>query len=67
LTDKPLSVNMLRAIIARKAWDLYKKQEIPTEVPSEFYAIAEMAIMETYANVDKMLTDTIRNRLEKLI
>lgn len=58
---------MLRAIIARKAWDLYKTEEIPSEVPAEFYAIAEMAITQVYANVDKMLSATIRARLENLL
>jgi hypothetical protein len=65
--EHPISISMLRKVIAHQAWDIWSKTENPSPVPDEFYQIADMAIKEVYDNVDKMITDTIRNRLEKLI
>jgi len=36
-------------------------------MPLSFYRIAEMAIVEVHSNVDKMLMQTIKERLEGLV
>jgi hypothetical protein len=65
--DLPLSFFMLRKIIAHKAWDIWTASKDPSAVPPRFYDIADMAIKEVHDNVDKMITDVIREKLENLI
>jgi hypothetical protein len=56
----------LRTRIAEKAWRIYSGESVD-DMPIDFYRIAEMAIVEVHANVDRMLGQQIRNRLEKLM
>jgi hypothetical protein len=36
-------------------------------VPAEFYNIADVAIREVQSNIDKMITETVKGRLEALL
>lgn len=64
--DQPLTALELRTRIAEKAWRIYSGESVD-DMPIDFYRIAEMAIVEVHANVDRMLGQQIRNRLEKLM
>lgn len=64
--DQPLTALELRTLIAEKAWRIYSG-ESANNMPIDFYRIAEMAIVEVHTNVDKMLGQQIRDRLEKLL
>lgn len=65
--EGPVSNLILKKIIAHKAWDMWSKTSEPSPVPPQFYDIADMAIQEVYNNVDKMITEAIRQRLENLL
>lgn len=64
--DQPLTALELRTRIAEKAWRIHSG-ESADDMPIDFYRIAEMAIVEVHSNVDRMLGQQIRNRLEKLM
>ena len=65
--ERPVSNAILRKIIAHKAWDIWTQADRPSSAPDQFYSIADMAIQEVYDNVDKMITESIRQRLENLL
>jgi hypothetical protein len=65
--DKPLHIPELREKVARKMWEVCRSSNDPLEPPLATYVMAEVAIKEIYGNVDKILLETIRNRLEGLI
>lgn len=65
--NRPLYPNELKIKIAEKMWSVSRSTGDPVEPPLAIYAMAEIAIKEVYANVDKMLLETIRSRLEDLV
>lgn len=64
--DRPLDLLQLRMILARKAWNQYKGDSDPYEVPSAFYSVTDLIIKESYNNVEKMIAETIKQRLNSL-
>lgn len=65
--DRPLYPNELRSKVAEEMWKACRSNNDPIEPPPALYAMAEVAIREIHINVDKMLLETIRNRLEGLL
>lgn len=65
--NQPLTALELRTRIAEKAWRIYSDGESCESMPLDFYRIAEMAIVEVHSNVDRMLMQTIKERLEGLV
>ncbi len=64
---EPVSYSELRKTIAYKAWQLWCPSRPVPPVPSEFYNIADVAIREVQSNVDKMITQTVKAKLESLL
>lgn len=64
--DKPLDLWQLREVAATKAWEVYRADSDPEQVPLKFSCAVDVIIRETYINVDKMITESVRNRLENL-
>jgi len=67
MEGRPLYFSELRREIAEKAWEIWNPTRPLPRIPTEFYQIAEMAISEVHVNVDKMISETIKQRLEKLL
>jgi hypothetical protein len=67
MQTKPLEFSELRKIIAHKSWSIWSPSRPLPPVPPEFYNIAEVAIREVQANIDKMIAETIKKRLETLL
>jgi len=67
MTSEPASYSELRKTIAYKAWLVWCPSRPVPPVPAEFYNIADVAIREVQANVDKMVSELIKTRLEKLL
>lgn len=65
--SSPLSAFELRTLIAERAWRIYSEGESVQSIPLSFYRIADMAIVEVHKNVDRMLVETIKGRLENLL
>lgn len=63
----PMSYSDLRMDIAKTAWSLWCPTRPLPAVPPEFYNIADYAIKTVHGNVDKMISETIKGRLEKLL
>jgi hypothetical protein len=63
----PLEYSELRKIVATKAWSIWCPSRPLPAVPAEFYNIADVAIREVQSNVDKMITETVKGRLETLL
>jgi hypothetical protein len=66
MIDKPLDIPDLRRAVARKAWDVYRGPSDPVDIPPSFYYAIDIVIKESYNNVDKMIADNIRRRLDGL-
>lgn len=66
MIDKPYEIWQLRRIAAAKAWEAYRSDTDPEKVPLAFYNAVDIVIKESYKNVDKMVQETIRQRLESL-
>lgn len=67
MNSKPLEYSELRKTIAYKAWLIWCPSRPVPPVPAEFYNIADVAIREVQSNIDKMITETVKSRLEKLL
>lgn len=67
METKPLEYSELRKVIAHKAWSIWCPSRPMPSVPAEFYNIADVAIREVQSNIDKMITETVKTRLEKLL
>lgn len=70
MIEEPLTMTELRAVAARKAWDafhMYQGQDPASAIPPEFYLATELIIKESYKNVDKMVSQAVRSRLENLL
>ena len=65
--DKPLQPFELKTKVAKQMWLTSRSPKDPIEPPLAIYAMAEVAIKEVYLNVDKMLLETIKTRLEGLV
>lgn len=65
--DRPLYPGELKIKVAQEMWRTCRSKGDPIEPPLAIYAMAEIAIKEVYANVDKMLLETIKDRLEGLV
>jgi len=65
--DRPLYPSELKIKIAEEMWKVCRVAGDPVEPPLAIYAMAEVAIREAYSNVDKLLLETIRSRLEGLV
>ena len=63
----PLEYSELRKIVAHKAWSIWCPSRPMPPVPAEFYNIADVAIREVQSNIDKMITETVKGRLEALL
>lgn len=63
----PLEYSELRKMIAYKAWSIWCPSRPMPSVPAEFYNIADLAIREVQSNIDKMITEAVKSRLEKLL
>lgn len=57
----------LKIKVAEEMWKICRSTGDPIEPPLAIYAMAEVAIKEVYINVDKMLLETIKDRLEGLL
>ena len=64
--NKPLDIYDLREFAARKAWDIYRSTSDPLNIPESFYHAVEVVIRESYNNVDSMLKESIRLKLDSL-
>ena len=62
-----MSYSDLRIDIARQAWSIWCPTRPLPAVPPEFYNIADYAIKTVHGNVDKMISEAIKGRLEKLL
>lgn len=67
MTSEPATYSELRKTIAYKAWLIWCPSRPVPPVPAEFYNIAEVAIKEVQSNFDKMISETIKTRLETLL
>lgn len=67
MNNKPLERSELRRQIASKAWGIWCPTRPLPAIPAEFYNIADVAIMEVHSNVDKMIAETIKTKLETLL
>lgn len=67
MNSKPLEYSELRKVIAYKAWSIWCPSRPMPPVPAEFYNIADVAIREVQSNVDKMISETVKTRLEALL
>lgn len=65
--DRPLYPGELKIKVAEEMWKTYRSPGDPIEPPLAIYAMAEVAIKEIYSNVDKLLLEIIRDRLEGLV
>ena len=65
--NKPLYPRELKIKVAEEMWKTSRSPGDPIEPPLAIYAMAEVAIKEVYSNVDKMLLETIKDRLEGLV
>jgi hypothetical protein len=65
--SNPVGYSDLRRDIARTAWSIWCPTRPLPAVPPEFYNIADYAIRSVHENVDKMISETIKGRLEKLL
>ncbi len=65
--EKPLHPSELKIRVAEQMWKECRSKGDPIEPPLAIYAMAEIAIKEIYVNVDKMLLNMIRDRLEELL
>lgn len=67
MSYKPISYSILRELIAKQAWEIWSEKSPAPPTPIEFYQISEMAIREVQLNVDKMVAEIIKSRLETLL
>lgn len=65
--DRPLYPSELRNKIAEEMWNVSRSDNDPIDPPPVVYAMAEIAMREVHINVDKMLLETIKHRLEGLL
>lgn len=63
----PISYSNLRMDIAKTAWSIWCPTRPLPAVPPEFYNIADYAIKTVHGNVDRMISEAIKGRLEKLL
>lgn len=63
----PISYSDLRISIAKTAWSVWCPTRPLPAVPAEFYTIADCAIRLVHENVDKMISEAIKSRLEDLL
>lgn len=61
------SFSELRTEVAKKMWEIWCPVKPTPTVPLEFYEMAGVAISATNAEFDKLLSDKIKERLEKLV
>jgi|GEM_PF-2203643 len=63
--------HVLRDRIARKMWEMWSDANKPHldgyNCPKEFYLMAEIAMKCVCKELDDMILDLIKNRLEKLV
>lgn len=64
---RPLTFSELRSKVAKDAWSIWCPTRPLPGVPPEFYNIADMAINTVHENVDKMISEQIKGRLETLL
>jgi hypothetical protein len=57
----------LRSDVANKMWEIWCPVKPTPIVPEEFYEMATVAIRMTNAEFDKMISDKIKERLERLL
>lgn len=67
MSSEPATYSELRKTIAYKAWLEWCPSRPVPPVPAEFYNIADVAIREVQGNVDKMISELVKVRLEKLL
>jgi hypothetical protein len=65
--DAPFRFEDLRNEIAFNAWQLWNPVRPLPDVPEEFYQIAEMSIKSVHNNIDRVINDVVKQRLEDLI
>jgi hypothetical protein len=65
--NKPMSYSDLRMNIAKEAWSIWCPTRPLPAIPAEFFNIADYAIKTIHQNFDKMVSETIKQRLEKLL
>lgn len=66
MINKPLDLWQLRELAATKAWEAYRTDSDSEKVPSSFSHAVDIVIREAYINIDRMITESVRNRLENL-
>lgn len=64
IMDEPLSPSELRNVIVKRVMAEFSPGDLSFRTAC---IIADIAILECYRNVDKMCTQTIKSKLEKLI
>ncbi|MGA1710384.1 MAG: hypothetical protein ACO4CS_03865 [bacterium] len=64
---EPLDYSDLRRLIARKAWEIWCPTRPLPAIPAEFYNIADMSIIAIHQNVDRIIGQMIKSRLETLL
>jgi len=67
MMEKPLHPYELKIKVAEEMWKVCRSKNDPIEPPLAIYAMAEVAIKEVYLNVDKMVLETVKSRLEGLL
>lgn len=65
--SNPLSYSELRMSIAKTAWSVWCPTRPLPAVPPEFYTIADCSIKLVHENVDKMISEAIKGKLENLL
>ncbi|MEJ2510337.1 MAG: hypothetical protein P8Y72_01935 [Anaerolineales bacterium] len=61
---QPRTYNDLRKDIATTAWGLWTPTRPLPQVPTEFYTIADYAIQTVKENVDRIISEMIKEKLE---
>lgn len=65
--EHPMPMFQLRKLLVEKIWTILN-DDPNTHIPRvKCYDIADMAIREIHGNFDKMIIETIKSRLEKLL
>lgn len=57
----------LRSDVATKMWEIWCPVKPTPIVPEEFYEMAAVAIRMTNAEFDKLISDKIKEKLERLL
>lgn len=57
----------LRSDVANKMWQIWCPVKPTPIVPEEFYEMAAVAIRLTNAEFDKLISDKIKEKLERLL